>query len=70
MTNDHTLTPDYYEFSLGSQGDGDEPSHVGLHIVEGDTRTTVPLALRDAEVVGRMILAHVDYAAGRPPRNW
>lgn len=67
--NDRTIEAERYEFSLGGQGD--ETTHVGLHAVEDDgTRTTLALDLRDAETVGRMLIAHADFVAGRPPRDW
>lgn len=66
--NDQTITGDLYEFSLGGQGD--EATHVGLHVTHGDNRTTLALPVADAEVIGRMLVAHADAIAGRPPRNW
>jgi len=42
-----------------------------LHAVEADgTRTTLALPLDDAERVGKLLVAHADYVAGRPPRDW
>ncbi|WP_349269154.1 hypothetical protein MPNTM1_04604 [Mycolicibacterium parafortuitum] len=70
MNDDRTITAGRYEFSLGGTTYG-EATHVGLHIIESDgTRTTVALALDDAERVGKLLVSHVDYAAQRPPRNW
>lgn len=69
-TNETTIAGDYYEFSLGGQADNDEPTHIGLHIITGDNRLTVALPIADAEVIGKVLVGHCDYVAGRPPREW
>ncbi|SHT43537.1 Uncharacterised protein [Mycobacteroides abscessus subsp. abscessus] len=68
--NDRTITATRYEFSLGGETEG-EATHVGLHVTEQDgTRTTLAMPVRDAELVGKMLVSHADYVAQRPPRDW
>jgi hypothetical protein len=70
MINDRTITGEYFEFGVGGQANTEQNTHVALHIIEADgTRTTLALPARDAEVVGK-VLAHSDFVAGRPPRDW
>jgi hypothetical protein len=67
--NDRTITAERCEFSIGGQGD--DVTHVGLHAVESDgTRTTLALDARDAEAVGRLLIAHCDALNGKPVRDW
>lgn len=66
-----TIEAEAYGFSIGSHDDAEQATHVGLHVIEADgTRTTLALPEQDAQVVGRMLCAHSDYLAQRPPRDW
>ena len=71
-TQEHTITADHYEFSFGRHAgsDDDRITHLALHMVEGDHRYTAAMTLGDAERVGKLLVAHADYASGRAPRNW
>lgn len=66
---DQTIEPDGYELSLGGTEHG-TATHVGLHVTHGTTRTTVAMAIVDAERIGKLLVAHADYVNGRPPREW
>lgn len=67
-----TITADHYEFSFGRQAaDSDETiTHIALHAIEGDERFTLAMPLDLAEKVGKLLIGHADYVAGRPPRDW
>ncbi len=70
--HEQTITADHYEFSLGrNAAEVDETiTHLALHLIEGDYRYTVAMPLADAERVGKLLVSHTDYVAGRPPREW
>lgn len=67
-----TVTADRFEFSFGRQAaDSDETiTHLALHAIEGDVRNTLAMPLDLAEQVGKLLVGHTDYVAGRPPRDW
>lgn len=66
-----TIEPEFFEFSVGGEVENtDNATHVALHVVEGRTRTTIAMLGKDAEAVGRLLIAHADYVAGRPVREW
>ena len=71
MTN-RTIEPACYEFATNAEyHDITTATHVALIAVEDDgTRTTVALAVPDAEVVGKLLVGHADAIAQRPPRDW
>lgn len=71
-THEQTITADHYEFSFGRHSDsGDDTiTHLALHMIEGDSRYTLAMTLADAEQVGKLLVSHTDYVAGRPPGNW
>jgi hypothetical protein len=69
--HEHTITADHYEFSFGRHaGNDDTITHLALHMIEGDQRYTLAMTLADAEQVGKLLVSHTDYVAGRPPRDW
>lgn len=70
--HEQTITADHYEFSFGRYADHDDNTitHIGLHAIAGDERYTIAMPLADAERVGKLLVGHADYAAGRPPREW
>lgn len=69
---EQTITADHYEFSFGRHAaiDDDTITHLALHMIEGDSRYTLAMTLADAEQVGKLLVSHADYVAGRPPRDW
>ena len=69
--HEQTITADHYEFSFGRHaGDDETITHLALHAIEGAHRYTLAMTLADAEQVGKLLVGHADYAAGRPPRDW
>ncbi|HEU0189652.1 MAG TPA: hypothetical protein VFR17_00005 [Mycobacterium sp.] len=69
-TEHHVITGEFYEFSLGAPEGQTQPTHIGLHVINGNERTTIAFTQQDAEAVGKLLVAHADYMAGKPPRQW
>lgn len=58
-----------YDFLLDDETR--DETYIGLRVNTRDGGSiTIPMPGQDAETVGRLLIAHADYVAGRPPRSW
>ncbi|BBZ67994.1 hypothetical protein MINS_34230 [Mycolicibacterium insubricum] len=65
----NTITPEAFEFSLDT--DSHDQPYIGLGLVLADGQgLTVAMTAQSAQYVGRALVAHSDYLAGREPREW
>ncbi len=67
--NDITIHPTSYDILLDDESSDQTYIGLRLNLTDGST-VTVPMVEQTAQQVGRLLCAHSDYVAQRPPRNW